>query len=100
MSSRRESPLFFISDQCNSIIDFFPPAYHKAVPGGQNVNHIALTLQNTAAQIEAYLKERGIDIVREMTGNFGAQGDSAHAFHVFDPDGNLLELHRVNRADS
>ena len=77
----------------DTIIDFFPPAYHKAVPGGQNVNHIALTLQNTAAQIEAYLKERGIDIVREMTGNFGAQGDTAHAFHVFDPDGNMLELH-------
>jgi hypothetical protein len=27
-----------------------------------------------------------------MTGNFGAQGDTAHSFQVFDPDGNLLEL--------
>lgn len=76
-----------------TIIDFFPPAYHKTAPGGQNVNHIALTLENTPAQIAAYLNERGIAIVREMTGNFGAQGDTAHAFHVFDPDGNMLELH-------
>ena len=27
-----------------------------------------------------------------MTGNFGAQGDTAHSFHIVDPDGNLLEL--------
>ncbi|HEY1726771.1 MAG TPA: VOC family protein [Candidatus Baltobacteraceae bacterium] len=76
-----------------TIIDFFPPSYHKAAPGGQNVNHIALTLENTPTQIEAFLKEQGIEIAREMTGNFGARGDTAHAFHVFDPDGNMLELH-------
>ncbi len=88
-----EVPFPSVRINADTIIDFFPPEYHKTVAGGQNVNHIALTLENTPAQIEAYLNERGIDIVREMTGNFGAQGDTAHAFHVFDPDGNMLELH-------
>lgn len=52
-----------------------------------------LTLANTPEEINAYLEERGVRIVREMTGNFGAQGDGAHAFHIADPDGNMLELH-------
>lgn len=76
-----------------TIIDLFPPEYHCTEPGGNNVNHIALTLTNAPSEIEAFLKERGIPIVREMTGNFGAPGDGAHAFHVHDPDGNLIELH-------
>jgi catechol 2,3-dioxygenase-like lactoylglutathione lyase family enzyme len=76
-----------------TIIDLFPPEYHRAQPGGNNVNHIALTLANTPREIEAFLRARGIPVVREMTGNFGARGDTAHAFHVRDPDGNLVELH-------
>jgi catechol 2,3-dioxygenase-like lactoylglutathione lyase family enzyme len=76
-----------------TILDFFPPAYHRAAPGGRNVNHIALTLDCTAGEIQAFLAERGIEIAREMTGNFAARGNDAHAFHIFDPDGNMLELH-------
>jgi catechol 2,3-dioxygenase-like lactoylglutathione lyase family enzyme len=76
-----------------TIIDLFPPAYHRASPGGRNVNHIALTLDCSAPEIEAFLVSRQIDIAREMIGNFGARGDNAHAFHVIDPDGNMLELH-------
>jgi catechol 2,3-dioxygenase-like lactoylglutathione lyase family enzyme len=76
-----------------TIIDLFPPEYHRTVPGGQNVNHIALTVAGTPDRIEAFLNERGVAIVREMTGNFGAQGDTAHAFHILDPDGNMVELH-------
>jgi catechol 2,3-dioxygenase-like lactoylglutathione lyase family enzyme len=76
-----------------TIIDLFPPQYHRTKPGGNNVNHIALTLAGTPGEIEAFLQSRNIPIVREMTGNFGARGDTAHAFHVQDPDGNLIELH-------
>ncbi len=76
-----------------TIVDFFPPEYHRTAPGGNNVNHIALTVAQTPTEIEAFLTASGIPIVREMTGNFGAQGDTAHAFHVADPDGNVLELH-------
>jgi catechol 2,3-dioxygenase-like lactoylglutathione lyase family enzyme len=76
-----------------TIIDFFPPSYHRVQPGGRNVDHIALTVAATPEQIRAFLDEAGVEIVREMTGNFAAQGDNAHAFHVLDPDGNLLELH-------
>ena len=76
-----------------TIIDLFPPEYHRTEPGGNNVNHIALTLANTPEEIEAFLSRRGIPIACEMTGNFGAQGDNAHAFHVQDPDGNAIELH-------
>ena len=85
----------FPSVRVNSetIIDLFPPQYHLSERGGNNVNHIALTLANTPAQIEAFLNSRGIAIEREMTENFGARGDTAHAFHVTDPDGNTIELH-------
>ena len=85
----------FPSVRVNSatIIDFFPLEHHRSEPGGQNVNHIALTVANTPEEIKAYLEERGVRIFREMTGNFGAQGDGAHAFHIADPDGNMLELH-------
>lgn len=77
-----------------TILDFFPPEHHQAaLGGGQNVNHIALTLTNTPEEIVAFLWDREIPIVREMTENFGAQGDTAHAFHIMDPDGNMLELH-------
>jgi catechol 2,3-dioxygenase-like lactoylglutathione lyase family enzyme len=75
-----------------TIIDFLPGRYSGAVAGGQNVNHVALTLVNTPDEIARFLNERGIEIHREMTGNFGARGDGAHAFHVMDPDGNVLEL--------
>ncbi|HZY98257.1 MAG TPA: VOC family protein [Candidatus Baltobacteraceae bacterium] len=76
-----------------TIIDFFPPHYHHVTRGGNNVNHIALTLANATQEIEAFLRVRGIPIQREMVGNFGAQGDHAHAFQVLDPDGNTIELH-------
>jgi len=75
-----------------TIVDFLDPAHRDAAPADRNLNHIALALGNAPAEIAEFLKERGIPIVREMTGNFGAQGDTAHSFHVFDPDGNLLEL--------
>jgi len=58
----------------------FPPEYH-------------LTGESAPSKIESFLKERGVEIVKEMTGNFGAWGDTAHAFHVLDPDGNTIELH-------
>lgn len=75
-----------------TILDFLDPAHREATPASRNLNHIALALENAPSEIAAFLKERGLAIEREMTGNFGAQGDTAHSFHVFDPDGNLLEL--------
>ena len=85
----------FPSVRVNSetIIDLFPPEYHRSKPRGNNVNHITLTVNTPPEQIKAYLGERGVKILREMTGNFGAQGNTAHAFQVSDPDGNTIELH-------
>jgi catechol 2,3-dioxygenase-like lactoylglutathione lyase family enzyme len=90
----RDGKVPFPSVRINAgtILDLFPPEYHGAQPGGNNVNHIALTFDNAPAEIEAFLKDRGVAIAREMTGNFGARGDTAHSFHVYDPDGNMLEL--------
>lgn len=76
-----------------TILDFFPPNYHRAAPGGNNVNHIALSVPDSPENIEAFLKERGIGIVRRMTENFAAHGIAHVAFHIADPDGNFLELH-------
>jgi catechol 2,3-dioxygenase-like lactoylglutathione lyase family enzyme len=75
-----------------TIVDFLDAAHRDATPAQRNLNHIGLVLENAPSEIAAFLRERGIPVVREMTGNFGAQGDTAHSFHVFDPDGNLLEL--------
>lgn len=75
-----------------TIVDFLDPAHRLAETAGQNLNHIGLELANAPAEIAALLAQQGIPILREMIGNFGARGDTAHSFHVFDPDGNLLEL--------
>lgn len=81
----------------STIIDFFPPSYHGVEPGGNNVNHIALSVDASPKTIEAFLDERGITIVRRMTGNFAARGIAHVAFHVSDPDGNLVELHTYEK---
>ena len=75
-----------------TILDFLDPAHRDTTPPNRNLNHVALALANAPSEIAEFLKERKISIVREMIGNFGARGDTAHSFHVFDPDGNLLEL--------
>jgi catechol 2,3-dioxygenase-like lactoylglutathione lyase family enzyme len=75
-----------------TILDFLEPLHRDTTAPNRNLNHIALALENTATEIAGFLRERNIPVVREMTGNFGAQGDTAHSFHVVDPDGNLLEL--------
>jgi catechol 2,3-dioxygenase-like lactoylglutathione lyase family enzyme len=75
-----------------TIVDFLDPAHRDATLSNRNLNHIALALENVPSEIAEFFEEREIPIVREMTGNFGARGDTAHSFHVFDPDGNLLEL--------
>jgi catechol 2,3-dioxygenase-like lactoylglutathione lyase family enzyme len=75
-----------------TILDFLDPGHRGATPARQNLNHIALAVENMPSEIAEFLKQHGLAIKREMTGNFGAQGDTAHSFHVLDPDGNLLEL--------
>jgi catechol 2,3-dioxygenase-like lactoylglutathione lyase family enzyme len=75
-----------------TIVDLLDPAHRDVTPPNRNLNHIALTLGNAPSEIAEFLKERNVPIVGEMTGNFGAQGDTAHSFHIVDPDGNLLEL--------
>jgi catechol 2,3-dioxygenase-like lactoylglutathione lyase family enzyme len=75
-----------------TILDFLPHEDAGQRSERHNVNHIALTFGNTPDEIRAFLEERGIEIVREMVDNFGAQGETAHSFHIQDPDANLLEL--------
>lgn len=77
----------------STILDFFPPAYHRVTPGGTNVNHIALSVKNSADEMRAYLAANDIPIERTMTDNFAARGIARTAFHVMDPDRNMLELH-------
>jgi catechol 2,3-dioxygenase-like lactoylglutathione lyase family enzyme len=87
-AARVPFPSVRISDQ--TIVDFLK--FERPQRGNANVDHIALTFANTPEEIRAFLRGRRISIVKEMTGNFGAQGDSAHSFHVHDPDENVLEL--------
>ncbi len=83
----------------STIIDFFPPNYHGVEPSGNNVNHIALSVDDSPERIETFLNERGINIVRRMTENFAARGVAHVAFHIADPDGNLLELHTYDHGN-
>jgi len=85
-------PFASVRIDAGTILDFLDPAHREATPPKRNLNHIALALGNDPAEIAEFLRQHGIPIVREMSGNFGAQSDTAHSFHVFDPDGNLLEL--------
>jgi catechol 2,3-dioxygenase-like lactoylglutathione lyase family enzyme len=89
---RGRVPFPSVRIDAGTIVDFLDPVHRDATPPNRNLNHIALTLGNSPSEIAEFLKARNIPIVCEMTGNFGAQGDTAHSFHVFDPDGNLLEL--------
>lgn len=73
-----------------TIIDLFPPAVHRST-GGQNVNHIALHVDEQAESIKRFLHERHIAVVQHATNNFGARGQ-AESFYVHDPDGNIVEL--------
>jgi catechol 2,3-dioxygenase-like lactoylglutathione lyase family enzyme len=75
-----------------TIVDFLDPEHREVTLPNRNLNHIALALENAPSEIAEFLKEQNVPIVREMKGNFGAQGETAHSFHVFDPDGNVLEL--------
>jgi catechol 2,3-dioxygenase-like lactoylglutathione lyase family enzyme len=70
-----------------TILDFFV----EPTAAGNNVNHIALNVDDAAAKIEAYLNSRGIAIERRATRNFGARGYGS-SFYVRDPDGNVVEL--------
>ena len=74
-----------------TILDFLKREPWDGMPTG-NVDHIALTLENTPQEIRDFLSARRVAIVTEMMGNFGAAGEDAHSFHVADPDGNVLEL--------
>lgn len=74
-----------------TIVDFLKRE-PSAKAARANVDHVALTFANAPEEIRAFLEEHEVDVVKEMTGNFGAQGDNAHSFHIHDPDGNLLEL--------
>ena len=71
----------------------FRPSTIAPSPAETTLTTSRFTLANTPEEMEAFLSRRGIPIACEMTGNFGAQGDNAHAFHVQDPDGNAIELH-------
>lgn len=75
----------------DTIIDLFPPAMHVNATPGENVNHIALDIDNTAQEIADFLSEHRIEVIDEASNNFGARG-TARSFYVRDPDGNMIEL--------
>lgn len=60
------------------------------VPGGRNVDHIALRLSGEAAAVRRHLTEHGIEVVEERV-NQDASGFSL-SLYVRDPSGNKIEL--------
>jgi len=76
-----------------TILDLFPPAMHATgAKPGVNMNHLAFDIDATPPQIEAFLRERKIELLgQDGDNNFGARGN-AYCFYVRDPDGNLVEL--------
>ena len=61
------------------------------VPGGRNVDHVALALGPADEQaVRRHLADHGVAIEEEGD-NIGARGKSL-SFYVRDPSGNLIEL--------
>ena len=61
------------------------------VPGGRNVDHVALALKPADEQaVRRHLADHGVAIEEEGD-NIGARGKSL-SFYVRDPSGNLIEL--------
>ena len=61
------------------------------VPGGRNVDHVALALKPADEQaVRRHLADHGVAIEEEGD-NIGARGRSL-SFYVRDPSGNLIEL--------
>lgn len=61
------------------------------VPGGRNVDHVALGLGPADPEaVRRHLAEHGVDIIEEGD-RVGALGDTL-SFYIRDPDGNQVEL--------
>ena len=74
----------------SSMIDLMDVA-GEPEPEGQNMDHVALRLNNfDAPAIQAWLRARDIE-VSDAVMRFGAAGD-ALSLYLKDPEGNLLEL--------
>jgi len=60
------------------------------VPGGRNVDHIALRVRGEAAAVRRHLAAHGVEVVEERL-NEGASGAEL-SLYVRDPSGNTIEL--------
>ena len=70
-----------------TIIDFLP-----GERSGENVAHVALTVDVDADSLEELAAERGWDVVAPLNRRlYGARGIGA-GLYIRDPEGNILEL--------
>lgn len=61
------------------------------VPGGRNVDHVALGLGRADPEaVRAHLASHNVEIIEEGD-RIGAEGDTL-SFYIRDPDGNQIEL--------
>lgn len=74
-----------------TIIDLFPPPMHTAAVRGENMNHLCLSVDAHADELQRDLAAAGVAVESTAPGNFGARG-LATSFYVRDPDGNTIEL--------
>ncbi len=64
---------------------------------GENVNHVALTVDVDAAALEALVAERGWDVAVPLNRQlYGARGVGAGVY-IRDPEGNVIELRTYPR---
>lgn len=75
----------------DTIIDLFPPAMHTRAAQGENMNHLCLSVDAGADELQGDLAAAGIAVESTAPGNFGARG-LATSFYVRDPNGNTIEL--------
>lgn len=78
-----------------TLIDLFPPKMWDDGEGSDgkhnNLNHFCLALDHLDWQaLRERLTERGIEIYKDKTINFGAKGDGI-SMYFRDPDGNEIE---------
>lgn len=78
----------------DTIIDLFPPKMFQSDRAGgsfNNLNHFCIALEQLDWEsLRARLEERGIELFRDRSVNFGAKGDGI-SMYFRDPDGNEIE---------
>ncbi len=81
-----------------SMLDLVP-ADPPPTDGGRNVDHFCLGVETADMDaLVAWLRAEGVDVLGDPAERYGARGTGLSVY-VLDPDGNVVELKQLPRAE-